>query len=69
MSYTITLNIPAISCHHCTNTIARETMELPGVVKVEGNVQEKTATFVLESPSALDAVKETLVEIGYPPAA
>jgi len=68
MSYTVTLNIPAISCHHCTNTIARETMELPGVINVEGSVQEKTATFTLEYPAALDAVKQTLTEIGYPAA-
>ncbi len=68
MSYTVTLNIPGISCHHCTHTITQETLELPGVVKVEGNVQAKTATFVLESPDALDAVKKTLVEIGYPSA-
>lgn len=66
MSYTITLNIPNISCHHCTMTIARETKDLPGVLKVDGNVQAKTATFTLENEAALAGVKQTLVEIGYP---
>jgi copper chaperone CopZ len=68
MSYTVTLNIPNISCHHCTMTIARETKNLPGVLKVEGNVQARTATFTLENEAALVGVKQTLVEIGYPTA-
>jgi copper chaperone CopZ len=68
MSYTVKLNIPDISCHHCTNTIARETKELPGVINVEGDVAAKTATFTLENEAALAGVKQTLVEIGYPPA-
>lgn len=66
MSTTVTLNIPAISCGHCVMTIKRETKELPGVLAVEGNPQAKTATFTLENEAALTAVKETLVEIGYP---
>lgn len=66
MSITATLNIPAISCGHCVMTIKRETSELPGVLAVEGNAQAKTATFTLEYPAALDAVKQTLIEIGYP---
>jgi len=49
-------------------TIARETKDLPGVLKVEGDVAAKTATFTLKSPTALGAVKQTLVEIGYPAA-
>lgn len=66
MSYTVTLSIPAISCHHCTNTIVRETQELPGVVKVEADVQTKSATYTLEDETALGDVRQTLVEIGYP---
>jgi copper chaperone len=66
MSYTVTLSIPAISCHHCTNTIVRETQELPGVVKVEADVQTKSATYTLEDETALGGVRQTLVEIGYP---
>ncbi len=66
MSQTVTLNIPNISCGHCVMTITRETKDLPGVVKVEGNQQAKTATYTLENEAALATVKETLVEIGYP---
>jgi copper chaperone len=68
MSQTVTLDIPAISCHHCTNTIARETKDLPGVIEVKGDPQAKTATFTVANDAALIAVRETLVEIGYPPA-
>jgi len=68
MSYNVKLSIPNISCHHCTNAIAMETKDLPGVIKVEGDVATKTAEFTLENEAALAAVKLTLVEIGYPAA-
>lgn len=68
MSTTVTLSVPNISCHHCVNTIIRETQELPGVIKVEGNPKAKTATFTLENETALAGVRQILVEIGYPAA-
>lgn len=68
MAVTVTLSIPAISCHHCVNTIVRETQELPGVLKVTGDPKAKTATFTLENEAVLSGVKQTLVEIGYPAA-
>jgi copper chaperone len=68
MSYNVKLSIPNISCHHCTNAIAMETRDLPGVIKVEGDVATKTAVFTLENEAALGAVKQTLAEIGYPAA-
>lgn len=68
MSTTVILNIPAISCGHCVMTIKRETRDLPGVLAVDGNAEAKTATFTLESTTALVTVKQTLAEIGYPAA-
>ncbi len=68
MSITITFSIPAISCHHCTNTIIRETRDLPGVIKVEGDPKAKTATFTVANEAVLTNVRQTLIEIGYPPA-
>ena len=68
MALTVTLEIPNISCHHCTGTIIRETKDLPGVLSVEADVDTKTATFRLEDASAIGAIKQTLIEIGYPPA-
>ncbi len=69
MAYNVTLNIPAISCHHCVATIKRETKEVPGVISVDGDPAQKTATYTLESEAVLPKVKETLAEIGYPAAA
>ena len=66
MSYNVTLNIPAISCGHCVNTIKRETKDIPGVVNVDANQETKTATYVLENEDVLPKLKETLAEIGYP---
>jgi copper chaperone len=68
MSVNVKLSIPNISCHHCTNTVMRETKDLPGVESVEADVETKTATFTLESEATLSLVKETLAEIGYPAA-
>ncbi len=68
MAYDVTLNIPAISCGHCVNTIKRETRDVPGVISVDANQETKTATYVLENEAALAKVKETLAEIGYPAA-
>jgi copper chaperone CopZ len=66
MAYDVTLNIPAISCHHCVMTIKRETKDLPGVISVDANPETKTATYTLENETVLPTVKETLAEIGYP---
>lgn len=68
MSVTVKLNVPGISCGHCTMTIQRETKDIPGVEKVEADAQSKTATYVLKDESVLPEVKKTLVEIGYPAA-
>lgn len=66
MSVNVKLSIPNISCHHCTNTILRETKDLPGVENIQADVESKSATYTLASEAALSRVKETLVEIGYP---
>ena len=66
MSYNVTLKVPAISCGHCVMTIKRETKDVPGVVSVDADAQNKTATYTLESEAVLPQVKATLAEIGYP---
>jgi copper chaperone CopZ len=67
MAYTVTLKIPAISCGHCVKTIKRETQDVPGVISVDADENSKTATYQVQSEAALDPVKATLREIGYPP--
>lgn len=68
MSVVVKLNVPGISCHHCTMTIQRETKDIAGVEKVDADVESKTATYVLADESVLPEVRKTLVEIGYPAA-
>ncbi|MBC8447713.1 MAG: heavy-metal-associated domain-containing protein [Chloroflexi bacterium] len=62
----ITLSIPNISCGHCVMGVEKGTKNLPGVIAVEASVEDKSASFTLESMEALDGVKEALAEIGYP---
>lgn len=61
----VTLKVPNISCHHCIMTITRELKQLPAVRKVEGSVENKEVRVEYEG-DALDAIKQTLAEIGYP---
>jgi copper chaperone CopZ len=42
------------------------TRDLPGVTAVRASVEDRTATFELESTRALQRVKQVLAEIGYP---
>ena len=63
-----TLNIPNISCGHCTMTIKNELSELEGISGVEGNVDEKTVSVSWETPATLDKIKKRLKEINYPAA-
>jgi len=63
---TVTLSIPNISCNHCVMRVEKGTRDLPGVAAVQASVQDKTATFELESMAALQRVKEVLAEMGYP---
>ena len=66
---TKTLNFPNISCNHCVMTIKRESGFVDGVDFVSGNVEAKTATFNIASTEALESLKTTLWEAGYPVAA
>jgi copper chaperone CopZ len=62
----VTLSIPNISCNHCIMTVKRESGFVDGAEFVSGDIEAKTATFNVESDAALDSLKETLAEAGYP---
>jgi copper chaperone CopZ len=63
-----TFTAPAISCHHCTNTIQNELSELPGVEAVEANPQTKQVMVRWQEPADWPQIQALLEEIGYPPA-
>jgi copper chaperone CopZ len=62
----ITLSIPNINCNHCIMTVKRETGFVGGAEFVSGDVEGKSATFQVESDDALESLKATLAEAGYP---
>ena len=63
---TITLSIPNISCNHCIMTVKREAGFVDGAEFVNGDIEAKTATFKVENEAAIDSLKSTLAEAGYP---
>lgn len=65
---TVTYHIPAISCKHCIHTITMELSEVKGVVKVDADLDSKTVTIDYETPATEEELKNTLIEINYPPA-
>jgi len=42
--------------------------DLPGVQKVEADVDSKQVSVEWDAPATWDEIKDLLVEIGYPPA-
>jgi len=65
---TVTYSVPNISCHHCVNTIQNEVGELDGVHEVRADVNTKMVTIHYEAPATDEQIRDTLVEINYPPA-
>ena len=65
---TKTFIAPDISCKHCTHTIKMELGDLPGVQKVDADVDSKQVTVEWDAPATWDEIKGLLVGIGYPPA-
>lgn len=63
-----TINIPAISCGHCTHTIETELNELEGVTKVTADESSKDVVVEWQAPATWDAIHDLLVEIDFAPA-
>ena len=60
------INVPNISCSHCTAAIEEEVGELSGVVSVSAEEATKQVTIQYQAPATWDEINETLEEIGYP---
>lgn len=63
---TVTYNVPAIHCGHCTHTIEMEVGELQGVQSVKAEEASKKVTITFDAPASEDKIKALLAEIEYP---
>ena len=63
---TVTYTVPAISCGHCTHTIATEVGELQGVQSVKAAIDTKKVEITFDAPATEEAIKALLAEINYP---
>ena len=62
-----TVNVPNISCGHCTAAIERKVSELEGITSVKADKDSKTVVFEWnEPPAAWTQIAGLLTEIGYP---
>jgi copper chaperone len=63
---TVTYNIPAIHCSHCTHTIEMEVGELQGVQNVKADLDTKKVQIKFDTPASEEKIKALLAEIEYP---
>jgi copper chaperone len=62
-----TFTVPNISCGHCVHSIKMEVGEIAGVQRVDADQESKRVTVVWDEPATWEQIRETLVEINYPP--
>jgi copper chaperone len=63
---TVTYNVPAIHCGHCTHTIEMEVGELKGVQSVKADQATKKVHITFDEPASEEKIKALLTEIDYP---
>lgn len=63
---TVTYNVPAMHCDHCTHTIETEVGELQGVQSVKADLSTKKVEITFDTPANEDGIKSLLSEIDYP---
>jgi copper ion binding protein len=66
MMTTVTYNVPAIHCGHCTRTIEMEVGELQGVQSVKADQGTKKVQIRFDAPATEEKIKALLAEIDYP---
>ena len=68
MTKEVTLKVPAIHCDSCANTVKRTLQTLPGVCISGVDTETKLVHLSFdESEVSLDAIKESLEEVGFAP--
>jgi len=63
---TVTYNVPAMHCNHCTHTVEMELGELEGVQQVKADLPTKKVQITFDAPASEEKIKAVLAEIDYP---
>ena len=63
---TVTYNVPAMHCGHCTHTVEMEVGELEGVQQVKADLGTKKVQITFDAPASEEKIKALLAEIDYP---
>ena len=63
---TVTYNVPAMHCNHCTHTVEMEVGELEGVQQLKANLDTKKVEITFDTPASEEKIKALLAEIDYP---
>ena len=62
-----TIQVPNISCGHCTATIERELGQVDGVTHVVAEAVEKRVSVTYQDPASWEQLNALLIEIGFAP--
>lgn len=57
--------VPEVSCQHCVNAITKEVSALPGIGRVEVNLDDKTVTVEHGAQIAAEQIVTAINEAGY----
>ena len=63
---TVTYNVPAMHCGHCTHTVETEVGDLQGVQSVKADLETKKVQITFDAPASEEKIKALLSEIEYP---
>jgi len=64
---TVTLSVPAMNCAACPITVKKALSKVPGVSKIEINLDKREATVTFDDArTSIDALTHATGEAGYP---
>lgn len=57
--------VPGVSCQHCVNAVTKEVSALPGVERVQVDLDEKLVTVEHATQTSSNQIIEAIQEAGY----
>jgi copper chaperone len=57
--------VPEVSCQHCVNAITKEVSALPGVQRVQVNLDDKTVSVEHSEQVGIEQIVAAINEAGY----